>query len=62
MRRAESSRNPQERAESLVESLRLFSKAAGSMPLGRLQEVSRRYRALQYTLGGLLIDDSLTDQ
>ncbi|WVQ84070.1 hypothetical protein IAT38_006215 [Cryptococcus sp. DSM 104549] len=53
MRRAEGSRDPIERDESLVESLRLFTRAAGSIPIPRLQEVSRRYRAMNYTIGAI---------
>lgn len=51
MRRAESSRDPVERNESLSESLRLFTKAASSLPVSRLQDVSQRYRVQQYTVG-----------
>ena len=53
MRRAESSRNAAERAEALSESFRLFTKAAGTLPTPRLQEVTKRYRALQYTVGAV---------
>ncbi|KIR29674.1 nuclear pore complex protein Nup155 [Cryptococcus deuterogattii LA55] len=53
MRRAETTRDPLEKAESLAESLRLFTRAAGSIPIPRLQEVSERYRALNYTLGAI---------
>lgn len=51
MRRAESSRDPAERSESLGESLRLFTRAAGSLPISRLQDVSKRYRVQQYIPG-----------
>ncbi|KAK4686014.1 hypothetical protein P7C73_g4121, partial [Tremellales sp. Uapishka_1] len=53
MRRAESLRDYSERNDSLAESLRLFSKAASSLQIPRLQEVSKRYRTLQYTVGAI---------
>ncbi|OCF37542.1 nuclear pore complex protein Nup155 [Kwoniella heveanensis BCC8398] len=53
MRRAEGSRDYAERSESLTESLRLFTRTAGTIPISRLQEVSRRYRAMQYTVGAI---------
>ncbi|TYJ54289.1 hypothetical protein B9479_005048 [Cryptococcus floricola] len=53
MRRAESSRDPQEVADSLAESLRLFTRAASSIPIPRLQEVASRYRAINFTLGAI---------
>ncbi|KAK8846777.1 hypothetical protein IAR55_005865 [Kwoniella newhampshirensis] len=53
MRRAEASRDFSERNESLAESLRLFTRAAGSIPVSRLQEVSKRYRSLQYINGAV---------
>ncbi|WWD22088.1 hypothetical protein CI109_106577 [Kwoniella shandongensis] len=53
MRRAEASRDFSDRNESLAESLRLFTRAAGSIPVSRLHEVSKRYRALQYINGAI---------
>jgi nuclear pore complex protein Nup155 len=65
MRRAESTRDPIEREDYLRESLRsasfyllvltrsLFSKASSSVPIPRLQDVSERYRSMQYTLGAI---------
>ncbi|WRT64996.1 uncharacterized protein IL334_001937 [Kwoniella shivajii] len=53
MRRAEGSRDFGERSESLAESLRLFTRTAGSIPIPRLQEVSKRYRTMQYTVGAI---------
>ncbi|EIW68747.1 hypothetical protein TREMEDRAFT_63207 [Tremella mesenterica DSM 1558] len=53
IRRAESSRDVQERFEALVESLRLFNKAASSIPTSRLKDISARYRAMQYTPGAV---------
>lgn len=55
MRRAEATRDPLEKTESLAESLRLFIRAAGSIPIPRLQEVSERYRTLNYTLGKFIL-------
>ncbi|KAL7424377.1 hypothetical protein Q5752_000059 [Cryptotrichosporon argae] len=49
LRRAEGSRDPLDRADSLAESLRLFSRAASSAArsvFSRLSDVSKRYRAL----------------
>lgn len=54
LRRAESTRDAAERQESISESLRLFSRAAGSAAtavLARLPDSSRRYRALQDVRG-----------
>ncbi|WVR04455.1 hypothetical protein IAU60_001458 [Kwoniella sp. DSM 27419] len=53
MRRAEGARDASERSDSLAESLRLFTRTAGTIPISRLQEVSRRYRAMQYTVGAI---------
>ncbi|WVF70035.1 hypothetical protein IAT40_004822 [Kwoniella sp. CBS 6097] len=53
MRRAEGSRDYAERSDSLTESLRLFTRTAGTIPVSRLQEVARRYRAMQYTVGAI---------
>nr|XP_018265732.1 nuclear pore complex protein Nup155 [Kwoniella dejecticola CBS 10117]OBR87890.1 nuclear pore complex protein Nup155 [Kwoniella dejecticola CBS 10117] len=53
MRRAEGARDYGEKTESLAESLRLFTRTAGSIPIPRLQEVSKRYRNMQYTVGAV---------
>lgn len=53
IRRAESSRDPLDRKEHLNESLRLFSRAAGSIAISRLQDVARRYRSQDFTAGEL---------
>ncbi|WWC87143.1 uncharacterized protein L201_002029 [Kwoniella dendrophila CBS 6074] len=53
MRRAEGARDFGERSDSLAESLRLFTRAAGSIPVGRLQDVAKRYRNMQYTVGAI---------
>ncbi|WVQ69011.1 uncharacterized protein L199_007223 [Kwoniella botswanensis] len=53
MRRAEGARDFGEKNESLAESLRLFTRTAGSIPIPRLQEVSKRYRNMQYTVGAI---------
>lgn len=51
IRRAESARDPSERTDYLNESLRLFSKAAGNVSIPRLQDVAKRYRSLDFTVG-----------
>nr|XP_019008734.1 nuclear pore complex protein Nup155 [Kwoniella pini CBS 10737]OCF47515.1 nuclear pore complex protein Nup155 [Kwoniella pini CBS 10737] len=53
MRRAEGARDFAEKTDSLAESLRLFTRTAGSIPIPRLQEVSKRYRNMQYTFGAI---------
>lgn len=54
LRRAESTRDATEKQENIAESLRLFSRAAGSAAsavFARLPDASRRYRALQDVRG-----------
>lgn len=56
LRRAESTRDANERAEQLAESLRLFERAAISAPAAvfpRLQDATSRYRALKDVRGAI---------
>lgn len=51
IRRAEGSRDPYERRESLEESLRLYKRAAKDMTIPKLQDVTKRYRNLDFVTG-----------